>query len=65
MEPPANSGRFKLWLAGYDAGTMYPGRTLLAIDRIETALLILGVLVLWAVWAHSLRVAMRRMAKGG
>lgn len=54
---------WQLWLAGYEAGATYSGRTVMAIDRIETALLFLGVLLLLGAWVYSVRAIRRGLQK--
>lgn len=53
----------RLWIRGYDANAMYPGRILLVIDRIETGFLILAALVVWGVCAHAIQLAEHRAVK--
>jgi hypothetical protein len=42
-----------LWWRGFEPAHSYPGILLLAVDRIDTALLILTVLIISAAWASA------------
>ena len=49
----------QLWLDGFSPDGLYSGRTLLSLERFETALLQLALLLVIAVWLYTLNAVAR------